>query len=194
MAVSGGASSTELTYYKKGTFKYTKNDNSNFDYSVNESTAAIDKIGGLFSDIDIYNGSTLNEGEVNGHEAVDFRGLESATIYYDTKGELPISGNDNKEENRTKSSPYIGAKLSYSNGILYISQKPFNVQNLRKSTSAYALETSGASSYYFDYSAVSLVHIYFSYLSPFKYKLEAPKKKTSELEVTDNTSYNYLIS
>lgn len=194
MAVSGGASNTELTYYKKGTFEYIRTENSNFNHNVNKSTAAIDKIGGLFSDIDIYNGSTLNEGEVNGHEAVDFRGLESATIYYDTKGELPISGNDNKEENRTKSSPYIGAKLSYSNGILYISQKPFNVQNLRKSTSAYALETSGASSYYFDYSAVSLVHIYFSYLSPFKYKLEAPKKKTSELEVTDNTSYNYLIS
>ena len=194
MAVSGGASNTELTYYKKGTFEYIRTENSNFNHNVNKSTAAIDKIGGLFSDIDIYNGSTLKEGEVNGHEAVDFRGLESATIYYDTKGELPISGNDNKEENRTKSSPYIGAKLSYSNGILYISQKPFNVQNLRKSTSAYALETSGASSYYFDYSAVSLVHIYFSYLSPFKYKLEAPKKKTSELEVTDNTSYNYLIS
>lgn len=194
MAVSGGASNTELTYYKKGTFEYIRTENSNFNHNVNKSTAAIDKIGGLFSDIDIYNGSTLNEGEVNGHEAVDFRGLESATIYYDTEGELPISGNDNKEENRPKSRPYIGAKLSYSNGILYISQKPFNVQNLRKSTSAYALETSGASSYYFDYSAVSLVHIYFSYLSPFKYKLEAPKKKTSELEVTDNTSYNYLIS
>ena len=194
MAVSGGASNTELTYYKKGTFEYIQTENSNFNHNVNKSTAAIDKIGGLFSDIDIYNGSTLNEGEVNGHEAVDFRGLESATIYYDTEGELPISGNDNKEENRPKSRPYIGAKLSYSNGILYISQKPFNVQNLRKSTSAYALETSGASSYYFDYSAVSLVHIYFSYLSPFKYKLEAPKKKTSELEVTDNTSYNYLIS
>lgn len=194
MAVSGGASNTELTYYKKGTFEYIRTENSNFNHNVNKSTAAIDKIGGLFSDIDIYNGSTLKEGEVNGHEAVDFRGLESATIYYDTEGELPISGNDNKEENRPKSRPYIGAKLSYSNGILYISQKPFNVQNLRKSTSAYALETSGASSYYFDYSAVSLVHIYFSYLSPFKYKLEAPKKKTSELEVTDNTSYNYLIS
>ena len=194
MAVSGGASNTELTYYKKGTFEYIRTENSNFNHNVNKSTAAIDKIGGLFSDIDIYNGSTLNEGEVNGHEAVDFRGLESATIYYDTEGELPISGNDNKEENRPKTRPYIGAKLSYSNGILYISQKPFNVQNLRKSTSAYALETSGASSYYFDYSAVSLVHIYFSYLSPFKYKLEAPKKKTSELEVTDNTSYNYLIS
>lgn len=194
MAVSGGASNTELTYYKKGTFEYIRTENSNFNHNVNKSTAAIDKIGGLFSDIDIYNGSTLNEGEVNGHEAVDFRGLESATIYYDTEGELPISGNDNKEENRPKSRPYIGAKLSYSNGILYISQKPFNVQNLRKSTSAYALETSGDSSYYFDYSAVSLVHIYFSYLSPFKYKLEAPKKKTSELEVTDNTSYNYLIS
>lgn len=194
MAVSGGASNTELTYYKKGIFEYIRTENSNFNHNVNKSTAAIDKIGGLFSDIDIYNGSTLNEGEVNGHEAVDFRGLESATIYYDTEGELPISGNDNKEENRPKSRPYIGAKLSYSNGILYISQKPFNVQNLRKSTSAYALETSGDSSYYFDYSAVSLVHIYFSYLSPFKYKLEAPKKKTSELEVTDNTSYNYLIS
>ena len=194
MTVSGGSSNAELTYYKKGTFKYIKDKDSNFDYSVNESTAAIDKIGGLFSDIDIYNGSTLNEGEVNGHEAVDFRGLESATIYYDTEGELPISDNDSREEKRTKSIPYIGAKLSYSNGILYISQKPFNVQNLRKSTSAYALETSGASSYYFDYSAVSLVHIYFSYLSPFKYKLEAPKKKVSASEVTDNTSYNYLIS
>ena len=191
MAVSGGASNTELTYYKKGTFKYTKNDNSNFDYSVNESTAAIDKIGGLFSDIDIYNGSTLNEGEVNGHEAVDFRGLGSATIYYDTEGELPRKDDSSS---RNTSSPYIGAKLSYNNGILYISQKPFNVQNLRKSTSAYALETSGASSYYFDYSAVSLVHIYFSYLSPFKYKLEAPKKKVTASEVTDNTSYNYLIS
>lgn len=194
MAVSGGASSTELTYYKKGTFKYTQNENSNFDYNVNESTAAIDKIGGLFSDIDIYNHSTLNEGEVNGHEAVGFRGLRGATIYYDTEGELPIPDNDNREENRTKTIPYIGAKLAYNNGIIYINQRPFNVQNLRKSTSAYALETSGASSYSFDYSAVSLVHIYFSYLSPFKYKLEAPKKKVSASEVTDNTSYNYLIS
>ena len=194
MAVSGGASSTELTYYKKGTFKYTQNENSNFDYNVNESTAAIDKIGGLFSDIDIYNNSTLNEGEVNGHEAVGFRGLRGATIYYDTEGELPISDNDNREENRTKTIPYIGAKLAYNNGIIYINQRPFNVQNLRKSTSAYALETSGASSYSFDYSAVSLVHIYFSYLSPFKYKLEAPKKKVTASEVTDNTSYNYLIS
>ena len=191
MAVSGGASNTELTYYKKGTFEYIQTENSNFNHNVNKSTAAIDKIGGLFSDIDIYNGSTLNEGEVNGHEAVDFRGLESATIYYDTEGELPRKDDSSS---RDTSRPYIGAKLSYSNGILYISQKPFNVQNLRKSTSAYALDTSGASSYYFNYSAVSLVHIYFSYLSPFKYKLEAPKKKTSELEVTDNTSYNYLIS
>lgn len=191
MAVSGGASNTELTYYKKGTFEYIQTENSNFNHNVNKSTAAIDKIGGLFSDIDIYNGSTLNEGEVNGHEAVDFRGLESATIYYDTKGELPRKDDSSS---RDTSRPYIGAKLSYSNGILYISQKPFNVQNLRKSTSAYALDTSGASSYNFYYSAVSLVHIYFSYLSPFKYKLEAPKKKTSELEVTDNTSYNYLIS
>ncbi len=191
MAVSSGASNTELTYYKKGTFEYIQTENSNFNHNVNKSTAAIDKIGGLFSDIDIYNGSTLNEGEVNGHEAVDFRGLESATIYYDTKGELPRKDDSSS---RDTSRPYIGAKLSYSNGILYISQKPFNVQNLRKSTSAYALDTSGASSYNFYYSAVSLVHIYFSYLSPFKYKLEAPKKKTSELEVTDNTSYNYLIS
>ena len=191
MAVSGGASNTELTYYKKGTFEYIQTENSNFNHNVNKSTAAIDKIGGLFSDIDIYNGSTLNEGEVNGHEAVDFRGLESATIYYDTEGELPRKDDSSS---RDTSRPYIGAKLSYSNGILYISQKPFNVQNLRKSTSAYALDTSGASSYNFYYSAVSLVHIYFSYLSPFKYKLEAPKKKTSELEVTDNTSYNYLIS
>lgn len=191
MAVSGGASNTELTYYKKGTFEYIQTENSNFNHNVNKSTAAIDKIGGLFSDIDIYNGSTLNEGEVNGHEAVDFRGLESATIYYDTEGELPRKDDSSS---RDTSKPYIGAKLSYSNGILYISQKPFNVQNLRKSTSAYALDTSGASSYNFYYSAVSLVHIYFSYLSPFKYKLEAPKKKTSELEVTDNTSYNYLIS
>ena len=191
MAVNDGVSNSELRYYKKGTFEYNKKENSNFDYSINKSTAAIDKIGGLFSDIDIFAKTTSESIIGMGHEAIDFSDLKGATIYYDVIGETP-RGVDDKV--RDTESYYIGAKLSYKDGILYISQSPYNVSNLRKSTSAYALETSGANSYIFYYSAVNLVHIYFSYLSPFKYELEAPKKKTSESEVTDNTSYNYLIS
>ena len=191
IAVNDGVSNSELRYYKKGTFEYNKKENSNFDYSINKSTAAIDKIGGLFSDIDIFAKTTSESIIGMGHEAIDFSDLKGATIYYDVIGETP-RGVDDKVRDTSES--YIGAKLSYKDGILYISQSPYNVSNLRKSTSAYALETSGANSYIFYYSAVNLVHIYFSYLSPFKYELEAPKKKTSESEVTDNTSYNYLIS
>ena len=75
---------------------------------------------------------------------------------------------------------------------IYISDNPYNVTNLRKSTSVYS--TFGGGQVNFQYSTAHNCEIFFSAISPYLYNIPNPTKTVSSNAVTGNTEFNYTIS
>ena len=186
-----GATEFNIAY---GTGNLVKGSNGyHFQKSISNTSSDILTFGTgiLFNDIDIKNKSGSNTNKKNGfsgNEGIDFLGNDIRVFYDSTR---PSTNHPSTDRDTTKADIY--AKLSHTNYGLYISNDPYNVENLRKSTSAYA-------NFYhqprFQYSTAAggSVNIYFSTLSPYLYHIKAPQKSVDKDKVTGNTSFNYTIS
>lgn len=197
-----GQVDASLVFYKANTYG-----------TSNQQYADIKKIIGLYSDIDIYNNynddddkkSVFQNRIFKGNEGVAFTNSENnKIIYYDVDGKygkkVQITNSDCSKtvhdfREKLSSITSLDKNNKQYSGV-YVSSDPdnINVADIHEKTSLFITEDlENVNEFNFRYASGKGAGIRFSFVSPIKYDIANPVKKSSVTKTTDKKNYIYHI-